>query len=396
MHDFSNSKYKVKIEFFLSAFEDDPLLNYIQKEGWINELFSNEDSFIELIDLTLKYTNNQAANLLKLSSGQRILNLLNNKEIDFTSYIEPEKLGERYSHSATIMFKLKMIFFLLSKGLSNNEIGNVLGLTSPTAVINSPSQKDKTQDALNTAMVREIALETITPIYDMLMNFSEYHESVLAQIQQTTVQQLEYTEKAGELRNHLSVAEKDISFFEQRITDLTVTSASLQSNIDNFEQIKRLSKKTVELTNIKTAPVEKQGFFSRLFSKVESPTVDQETIELIDTAKIEDILTDEEMKTYASLLDSLETNNKELKLVYEYLGRAKERKTHIEGEIEELAKKSKPLKTLSYENSMKLQIEQLKQSLNIQNEELNSNQSIVRNENDNVVVLEASATTIDG
>lgn len=233
MIDYQNHKYRQKIEYFVKEFEDDLLFNYIVDENLAGELFSEDDVFIKSIDLKHKYNNTQAANLLGLTRSQRILNTLNSETIDYKSYIEPGRYEKgRYIHDSSSLFKLKMIFFLLDKGLSNNEIGGILGRVSPTNVtdnvVNMKQRNDHQGNIETRALVKEEVIKQMEPVFNIINELTTHVTS--------NNRSLKYSLKAEALTSEIKDSTTEISYLERELVKLKDETLSMRFSIQGYEK----------------------------------------------------------------------------------------------------------------------------------------------------------------
>ncbi|RKJ73669.1 hypothetical protein D7X33_20480, partial [Butyricicoccus sp. 1XD8-22] len=169
-----------KIIYFSEAFKDDPLFNFIENRGLREELFDYDSVFLKAIDINGKYNNDEVAPLVGASSGQRILNFLNDKKRNFKSYVVPAMVGQKYYlHDSIVVFKLRMIFFLLSKNYKPNEIGHILGMVDAVGVVSNNSDSTVQKNELTNiqqAEIKGMLFEHIRPIYAVLNSMIQNDE----------------------------------------------------------------------------------------------------------------------------------------------------------------------------------------------------------------------------
>lgn len=359
MFNYQKLQYGEKLKFFLEEFKEDKLLKYIIDSGWLEELCADE-KFFGFIELDTTYTNNQAANLLSLSSSQRILNLINNRDEMVQKYIMPAKIGDRYAHDPIILFKLKMVFFLYSKNLTTAEIESILGLAAASTFIPNPKRNSRLNESIQRTQIRQAVIEQMAPFFEAIQMLAEYQEKSIISLKDSFEEELEYTEEMNKLLIKLSEAEREIAYLEKRIAELAMNANTLTTNLENFEQVKRLNLKNELITNVsKQQPVAKQGFFKRLFGgKQELDGSEQfkeleEKLQEIDRKSINNLFTDKEMEKYKKLLEAIKTNTDELNQAMLDLGSTKERKKNLEEDIEKLRNKLTSLKNI--EDQIKLE-----------------------------------------
>lgn len=123
-----------KIEYFSTKLNDDRLFRYIAVHENLLRKLLEEKEFWTNIRIDEEYNNKDVASLVGASSGQRVLNILNDKERDFYSYIKPKKLGSLNIYDTLAAFRLKMIFFMLKESIKVNEVAFILNIIEPVSV----------------------------------------------------------------------------------------------------------------------------------------------------------------------------------------------------------------------------------------------------------------------
>lgn len=282
-----DDKITQKIIYFSEAFKDDPLYKFIENKGLIEELFDYESEFLKSINLEEKYNNDETAQLVGASSGQRIINIIKDKKRNFESYIQPTKVGQMYLHDSIVLFKLRMIFFLFSKSYKPNEVGHILGMVDAVGVVSSNDdisiQKSGTNNNIQQAEMKQQMFEYLKPVYDavnILIQREELHEK--AEIQSKKVKALEA---------EINATRTDIQIIEKELDRYKNENLNLRFNIKAFER----KKAELEKPTPKTSEKEKTGFFAKLFGggkdeagpvKESEPQFDKEELDLYEQAKV--------------------------------------------------------------------------------------------------------------
>lgn len=228
-----------KISYFTNYFAEDKLYKFIENHGLLNELLSPESEFIKSIRLGEKYKNEEAAILVEASSGQRVLNIIND-ERDFNKYLEASKIGGKlYLHDDIVLFKLRMIFFLLGKNFKLNEIAHLLGLVNATYV--------KPENGIgNKEPEPEVSEARILAIL---------HKELLPFIQALDKKQDEFLQGArqelmGDFKNELRRDFSNEQALVDRKINLSIETVILTKEIEtDREKIRQLEKELDKLNN---------------------------------------------------------------------------------------------------------------------------------------------------
>lgn len=231
-----------KVTFVLDEFKDDDLFNHINEQFGAKDLLSTEDLFFQELNFQQGYSTNQAARLLEReltyakSKTQALVNYL--QRPDFHRYLGQAKRNGRYRYDWRLLFKLRMIFYLVNHGLRPSDISEILGEFVTIDVYNDEDQTDVMQPERIGKMKQEILDEL----------FDEVESKMNEQ-----------------MKMMFSLNEKRLAQIEQKGVSMELGTLDLRKNILE-KQINTLNQNKLLLENIGTQSP-KGGFFSKLFNK---------------------------------------------------------------------------------------------------------------------------------
>ncbi|MCM3390575.1 hypothetical protein LG296_19635 (plasmid) [Ureibacillus chungkukjangi] len=296
-----------KISFFSNYFKDDILYQFIENHGMLDELLNPENEFLKSITLGEKYKNDDAAKLVGASSAQRVLNIINDSR-GFKSYLKAVKVGAKtYIHDEIILFKLWMIFFLISKNFRPNEVAHTLGLVDATGVHTDVSRNNVQQ--IDEARILSIFHKEIYPFMEEFKN----QQANILQNSTLHVKEQVKQELKDELIKEQELVNKKINFSIETII-LTKDIEKGKEEISRLErQIDQLNNRSLRLTQeaksyeSKIEKVKSSGFIGKLLGNSN------------------DSLKQELMDSCSKVLEEIETTSESIKGLTEELGKVKER-----------------------------------------------------------------------
>ncbi|MFJ7890536.1 hypothetical protein ACIQYL_20965 [Lysinibacillus xylanilyticus] len=282
--DLDNREFIIK-QYFYKNFVDkqteDKLIRKIVSLGLVEDLFSVESKFIREFDISKPtYTSSEAGDLFELKSGgQRLINILNDKNRNFYDYLDPSRIANSYKFEHITMFKFHMILFLLGQGYDINDVAEWQGL------IAASSKPRMTRSSFNSNSVETNNFENQEMIIQLVGKFVEAVKELQTDNVNFMEKLVDYNEEAAAreinaMITHLESKNTDVEKSKEHITYLkeNVLQPLIKREWSINEKIARNNNGGE--TSI-SAPV-KKSFFQKLFGGGEVTPIENKEESLQD------------------------------------------------------------------------------------------------------------------
>lgn len=263
---------------FVERDNEDKLFNKIKSLGLEEELFSDHNKFISEFDVTQSsYTTAESADLLEIKSGgQRLVNIINDKNRDFNSYLDPGRIGVSYKFEHSTLFKFYMIFFLLGKGYDINDVAEWQGLIAPTSKPRSARPHHTTTTEManneangNTEMVFQIVGKVVEAVKEMQTDNVNFMERLVDFNSESSSREI------SAMRIHLQSKKKEVENSKAQIQFLktNILEPLVKKEWGINEKIQSMLNNAPNTNTPMVEPEPKKSFFQRLFGGGEPQTV---------------------------------------------------------------------------------------------------------------------------
>ena len=271
-----NREFEIRQYFYKNFVEkqtEDKLFKKIVSLGLVEELFSAESKFIREFDiLKPTYTSSEAGDLFELKSGgQRLINILNDKNRNFYEYLDPSRICVSYKFEHITMFKFHMILFLLGKGFDINDVAEWQGLISasskPRMTRTTLSHNDTdTSSFENQEMIIQLVGRFVEAVKELQSDNVNFMEKLVDFNEEAA------TREINAMLTHLESKNNDIEKTKEHMTYLKENV--LQPLIKREWSINEKIAKYNSNSDVSTSAPVKKSFFQKLFGGGEVTSVE--------------------------------------------------------------------------------------------------------------------------
>lgn len=298
---------------FVERDNEDKLFNKIKSLGLEEELFSDQNKFISEFDVTQSsYTTAESADLLEIKSGgQRLVNIINDKNRDFNSYLDPGRIGVSYKFEHSTLFKFYMIFFLLGKGYDINDVAEWQGLIAPTSKPRAARPHHTTTTEManneasngNTEMVFQIVGKVVEAVKEMQTDNVNFMERLVDFNSESSSREI------SAMRIHLQSKMKEVENSKAQIQFLkaNILEPLVKKEWGINEKIQSIQNNAPHTNTPVVEPEPKKSFFQRLFGGGEPQTVASAVQPMQPKQTKEELISEQE-----TLLTEIDKTNTEI------------------------------------------------------------------------------------